>query len=365
MRLYSCQYCSLPLFFENTHCVRCRSELGYWAETDSLGVLEPGRRGSGEWTSFAVPGLTLLRCVNSRFGVCNWMVDAADYQVFCTACRHNRIVPSTGATAGLAAWRKIESAKHKLFASLHRLGLIAVVEKAGVDTLGFQFLEDWPDGTPVMTGHFDGIITIATTEADDAEREQRRNMMGEPYRTLLGHFRHESAHYFWDRLVRDTSRQTECSTVFGDHTADYQEAVQRHYLKGSPSDWQKAYVSPYATMHPWEDFAETWAHYLHVMATLDTAYAYQLRMAPPRDRFRASWVSDPVDPYETESIDELINNWLPLTTLMNSLNGAMGKDDAYPFVLSVPVIAKLGYVHGLIRQTVAEVRGDLCALQAS
>ncbi len=366
MRLYSCQYCSLPLFFENTHCIRCRSELGYWAETDSLVVLEPGRQGSGEWTSFAVPGLTLRCCSNSRFGVCNWMVDAASQEGRCTSCRHNRVVPSTDTAAGLASWRKIESAKHKLFASLHRLGLIDVIERAGVATLGFQFLEDGVNGTPpVMTGHANGLITIATKEADDVEREQRRSLLGEPYRTVLGHFRHESAHYFWDRLVRDTGRLAECRAVFGNDRIDYQAAVGRHYLQGAPAGWQKAYVSPYATMHPWEDFAETWAHYLHMVATLDTAYAYQLRIAPPKDRFRASWVDDPVDPYEAENIDTLVNNWMPLTTMLNSLNGAMGKDDAYPFVLTAPVIGKLGYVHWLIRQTVAEIRSDARALLLS
>ncbi len=353
MRLYACQYCALPLFFENTRCGRCFSELGYWAETDSLCVLEPDLEDRTLWTSWAVPGRSLRRCANARFDVCNWMVEADSGEAMCSACRHNRVVPSLDTAAGLAAWRKIESAKHKLMSSLHRLGLIGVIERAGIASLGFQFLEDLPNGSPpVMTGHANGLITIAVKEADDVEREQRRNLLGEPYRTLLGHFRHESGHYFWDRLVRDRGRAEECRAIFGDHGVNYQTAVARYYTNGAPADWRKGFVSGYATMHPWEDFAETWAHYLHMVATLDMAHAYQLTMSPPADRFHASWVDKPVDPYLTEDIDTLINIWLPLTTMLNSLNGAMGKDDAYPFVLTAPVIAKLGYIHALIRTEV-------------
>ncbi len=353
MRLYSCQYCALPIFFENTRCGRCFSELGYWAETDSLCVLEPDLNDKNLRTSWAVPGLRLRHCANDVFGVCNWMVDASSEATTCTACRHNRVVPSLATPGGLTAWRKIEAAKHKLFASLHRLGLIGVIERAGLASLGFQFLEDLADGSrPVMTGHSHGLITIAVKEADDVEREQRRNLLGEPYRTLLGHFRHESGHYFWDRLVRDGGRLAECGAVFGDHTIDYQGAMSRYYVTGAPADWQKGFVSGYATMHPWEDFAETWAHYLHMVATLDMAHSYQLRMAPPADRFHASWVDKQVDPYLTEDIGTLINIWLPLTTMLNSLNGAMGKDDAYPFILTAPAIAKLGYIHALIKGAV-------------
>ncbi len=354
MRLYSCLYCSLTLYFENTSCVRCGSMLGYWAETDSLCVLEPHDHQGGSWTSWSVPGRRLRRCDNSGFGVCNWMVDADAGHPFCTACRHNRVVPDPTSATGLTGWRKLESAKHRMFAAFHRLGLVDVIERAGTASLGFQFLEDAAGGPAVMTGHADGLITVALKEADDVEREQRRHLLGEPYRTLLGHFRHESAHYFWDRLVRDRGAFEECRAVFGDESTDYQSAVGRYYVDGPREDWQATFISAYATMHPWEDFAETWAHYLHMVATLDTAYAYRLRTAPFADRSGASHIPDPVDPLAADDIEALVVVWLPLTTLLNSLNAAVGKDDAYPFVLTTPVIAKLGYIHRLIRAGVSE-----------
>lgn len=364
MRLYTCQYCALTLYFDNAFCVRCGSTLGYWAETDTLAVLEPVQRENGLFTSWSVPGRRLRRCANSRFDVCNWLVDADGGSAFCTACRHNRVVPDENSIPGRLGWRKLEAAKHRLFAAFHRLGLTAVIERAGVATLGFQFLEDTPAGPPVMTGHYHGLVTVAVAEADDVERERRRAALGEPYRTLLGHFRHESAHYFWDRLVRDRGRAADCAAVFGDHTRDYQAAVQRYYLHGPDPHWSASFVSAYAAMHPWEDFAETWAHYFHMIAALDTAHAYGLRTAPLADRSGTSHIRATADPLLAADIGALITVWLPLTTLMNSLNAAVGQDDAYPFVLATPVVAKLGYIHHLIRDAVAEAAADPRALMA-
>ena len=364
MRLYSCQYCSLTLFFDSVFCVRCHSTLGYWAETDALCVLEPVQRRRGLFTSWSVPGRRLRRCDNSRFDACNWLVDADGSDVLCTACRHNRVIPDAASLAGRIGWRKLEAAKHRLFVAFHRLGLVRIIERAGIGSLGFLFLEDPPAGPPVMTGHAGGLITVAVAEANDVERERRRHALGEPYRTLLGHFRHESAHYFWDRLVRDRGAFAEFRGIFGDETTDYQAAVQRYYLSGPKADWQAFFISAYAKMHPWEDFAETWAHYLHMVAALDTAYAYQLRIAPFADRSGASHIAEPVDPLGTDDFGALIAAWLPLTTLVNSLNNAMGRDDAYPFVLPAPVIGKLGYVHRLIRTAVSETVADNGALLA-
>ena len=94
-----------------------------------------------------------------------------------------------------------------------------------------------------MTGHENGIITIALAEADGFERERRRLEMGEPYCTLLGHFRHEVGHHFWDLLVRDGGQLQACRALFGDDSEDYQAALQRHYRDGPVPDWQQRYVS--------------------------------------------------------------------------------------------------------------------------
>jgi hypothetical protein len=199
-----------------------------------------------------------------------------------------------------------------------------------------------------MTGHDNGLVTLALAEADDAERERRRAALGEPYRTPLGHFRHEIAHYYWDRLVRDAGRLQACRAVFGDDSEDYGAALDRHYREGAPADWQASFVSAYATMHPWEDFAETWAHYLHLVDTLEMANAFGLRVAPKLDRSGDLEAEIDVNPYRPHDVDRLIELWLPLTFAFNSLNRCMGESDLYPFIITPTVARKLGFIHELV-----------------
>ncbi|RZA05395.1 MAG: hypothetical protein EOP02_39495, partial [Proteobacteria bacterium] len=206
----------------------------------------------------------------------------------------------------------------------------------------------------VMTGHDNGLITLALKEADDAVREQVRSQMGEPYRTLLGHLRHESGHYFWDRLVATSPGWLDAfRELFGDDTLSYDEALQRHYAEGTPVGWQETYVSAYATMHPWEDFAETWAHYLHIVDTLETAAAFSLKVQPRLARGHIAAAID-FDPYESRRFDQIVEAWLPVEFATNSMNRSMGLTDLYPFVLSEKVIAKLGFVHALTHRPVAK-----------
>ncbi len=216
--------------------------------------------------------------------------------------------------------------------------------------LVFDFLADPPKAEvpKVLTGHDEGLITIALAEADDAEREKRRVAMGEPYRTLLGHFRHEVGHYYWDCLVRDEGRLDACRAVFGDDSVDYGEALQKHYKEGVPPDWQEHFVSAYATTHPWEDFAETWAHYLHIIDTLEMAGAFGIEVHPGVAPHTVLDADIDVNPYKTGGIDSIIAAWLPLTFAANNLNRCMGASDLYPFVLSPPVIRKLGFIHDLV-----------------
>jgi hypothetical protein len=203
-----------------------------------------------------------------------------------------------------------------------------------------------------MTGHDEGVITLNIVEADDAERESRRVMMGETYRTLVGHFRHEIGHYYWDRLVRDGDQLEAFRAVFGDERQDYAQALQRHHSVGPSDDWQNAYISRYATSHPWEDFAETWAHYIHIVDALETAQAYGINVNA--NFLSAKQKTDRgFDPYRAQSAEQLIRAWVPLTIAINGLNRSMGQPDLYPFVLSPPVMAKLQYVHELIQKATA------------
>ena len=353
MRLFSCQSCSQILFFENTRCERCFHALGFWPENEVLTALEPAPDSIGDtWIALGVPGRTFRLCANAKHDVCNWLVEASSPEKMCAACRHNRIIPALNSADHRLAWRKIEIAKHRLFYSLFRLGLAKEDLMAKQAPLVFRFLDDVPNrlGKKVMTGHKNGVVTIALSEADDVEREYRRKLLGEPYRTLLGHFRHEVGHYIWDWLVRDAGKLAECRVIFGDDTRNYKDALKRHYAEGPPLDWQKNYVSAYATMHPWEDFAETWAHYLHIVDVLEQAQAYDMRLAPSVDRDGEFAVSYDLDPYDTPDIAAIIRVWLPVSTALNSMNRAMGKEELYPFILSPGVVHKLGFIHALVRE---------------
>jgi hypothetical protein len=207
-----------------------------------------------------------------------------------------------------------------------------------------------------MTGHANGLITLALKEADDSVREKVRGEMGEPYRTLLGHFRHEIGHYFWDRLIRGHARKlTVFRACFGDERTDYAAALTRHYREGAPPFWQNEFVSVYAASHPWEDFAETWAHYLHIVDTLETTRAFGISVSPRAASAELSAVVD-FDPHKAADISQLIDAWLPIAFAVNSLNRSMGHADLYPFVLAPRTIEKLAFIHALIHPAAKPVR---------
>ena len=279
MRLFTCQSCRQLLYFENVVCERCGHALGYLPEPATLSALEAE---GGAWLPLAGGGPHRY-CANYEHGTCNWLVPFAGDTPFCLACRHNNTVPDLSNPNNLPPWQRLELAKHRLIYTLLRLDLPLITKAEDEERgLAFDFLADpaYGSGPPVLTGHDNGLITINLAEADDAERERRRSAMGEPFRTLLGHFRHEVGHYFWDRLVRDGGQLEPFRALFGDETTDYGEALKAHYARGPLPDWQERYVSSYAAAHPWEDWAETWAHYLHIIDTLETARAFGLKVDP-------------------------------------------------------------------------------------
>jgi len=249
MKLFKCQHCEQLLYFENTVCERCSHRLGFIPEIMNLSALEP----QGEvWRALAVDKTLYRFCANAAFDVCNWMIEAEKPDQYCAACRHNRTVPDAGVAENVVAWHKIEVAKHRLFYTLMKLNLpLDGRNEKGGERLAFDFLASPPHvgGPRVMTGHDNGLITLALEEADDAEREKRRTIMHEPYRTLLGHFRHEVGHYFWDALVREGDLTEDCRRIFGDERADYGAALQAYYANGAPPNWQENFISAYATSH--------------------------------------------------------------------------------------------------------------------
>jgi hypothetical protein len=265
------------------------------------------------------------------------------------ACRLNHMIPNLEASETKQSWHRLEIAKRRLLYSLFQLGLPIEGKSERPDGLQFDFLLDpgMPGQSRVLTGHADGVVTINVAEADDPFREKMRVQMGEAYRTVLGHFRHEIGHYYWDRLIGagDDARLSRFRALFGDERADYATAQQRHYAQGAPADWESRFVSAYASMHPWEDWAETWAHYLHMVDTLETARAYGLSLQPGKGAMRSPEPGLASRRLNLLFFQDLIDGWIPLTMALNSLNRSMGMNDCYPFVLSETALDKLRFVH--------------------
>lgn len=356
MKLFRCQSCAQVLHFENTECLRCGHKVGYLGDTAEMVAVEPE---GPVWRIAGDEGQMRWRfCRNWELSACNWLLPAPQDQTddthseFCLACQHNRTVPDLSDPDHHARWQRMETAKRRLIHSLLHLGLPVPVPGDGhPEPLVFDFLADDPAGGPrVLTGHDNGVITISLTEADDLDRERMRHEMGEAYRTLLGHFRHEVGHYYWDILVRDGGRIDRFREVFGDDSVDYSAAMQRHYEQGPPPDWAQTHVSAYATMHAWEDWAETWAHYLHMVDTLETASAFGVTLDPGVDEDGDLTAEIDLDPFHTRRFGRLMAAWLPLTVALNALNRSMGQSDLYPFALPGPVVDKLAFVHELVLQ---------------
>ena len=277
------------------------------------------------------------------------MVAVNDPNQFCASCRLNKLIPNLSLPGNLDRWRKFETAKRRIIYTLLRLGL-PMEEAPGENrpALRFNFIGDSDDGTPQLTGHANGLITINIAEADEVERERRRVNLHEPYRTLLGHLRHEVGHYYWDRLIAGSKWLAGFRKLFGDETADYKAALTQYYQQGPSPEWQRRYVSAYASAHPWEDWAETWAHYLHIVDMVETAESFgmTLQAKHPASKSMAANPRNAID--GKANFDVVLENWFPLTHALNSLNRGMGLPDVYPFVLSSQAIEKLGFIHQVV-----------------
>jgi hypothetical protein len=339
-------------------CTRCGHVLAFLPDRLVVSALEPEAKPSSQpdadvWRALAAEaaGARYRLCRNStEHGVCNWAVPADDADAYCRACRLNHMIPNLADAKALESWHRIEIAKRRLLHTLLKLGLpVETKAENPQGGLAFDFLKDDQDGgdAKVFTGHSDGLITINVAEAEDPFREKMREQLGETYRTVLGHFRHESGHYYWERLVAHGPRLEDFRALFGDERQSYEDACARHYAEGPPADWWERYVSSYATMHPWEDWAETWAHYLHMVDGLETARAYglSLKPAPAGAAPELAVKARRLDP---RSFDDLMKGWIPLTLALNSMNRSFGTPDPYPFVLTAAAIEKLRFVHDLV-----------------
>ena len=390
-RNYHCQ-CGQPVFFRNSQCLACGTPLGYDCERATLLPLMtsmpenlPGAKHEDQatplWQAWQVQsaplvdndaetpapaanssalggptGLFYKRCLNlSTPAACNWLIGAEDPHGMCRACRLNRTIPDL-ADANQPdngyLWGRVELAKRRLVSSLITLGL-PVASRMSEDPergLVFDFLRSPINGPHVMTGHDTGLITLNVDEADDAKREAVRKALREPYRTLLGHFRHEVGHYYWDRLVAGTPWLDGFHQLFGDESMNYLGALRRNYEEGPPADWPLHFVSAYASTHPWEDWAECWAHYLHMRDTVDTALSFGLSVELLDLEFTPFTIDAVYQPEHAgaEQFLAFLNHWTRLTTLLNEMSRSMGQPDFYPFVLPRDVVAKLHFIHLLV-----------------
>lgn len=348
MKLFNCTNCGQLLYFENSYCERCGLPLGFVA--GELLLLPLTIKESSAFAIFGRSDNKLYRyCKNYEYSVCNWLVSDDSATDYCIACNLNGTIPDLSKNEYRQRWNIIENGKHRLIYQLlrMRLAVISKVENAEKG-LSFNFMADDAaySEIKILTGHDDGVITLNIAEADDVEREMTRKGMAEVYRTVLGHFRHEIGHYYWDRLIDNSQFLHECREIFGDDTEDYGEALKKHYTEGAPKDWNTHFISAYASTHPWEDWAETWAHYLHIIDTLETAYSFGLSVHPHVAASSLHLDADiKADPYEQKNFNDIISLWLPLTFALNSVNRSMGLHDLYPFVIPPEVVKKLTFIH--------------------
>lgn len=316
MRHLACR-CGQTVYFENHSCARCGRKLAF--DPTSLAMASESEPGAG------LP-FCAKRGSHSR---CNWLGDPAVSDGACISCSSSEVIPALSKTENRDRWRKLEQAKRRLIYDLLSLGL-----PVDASRLRFVFKEDKrtnPDvhEEHVNIGHSQGVITINAAEADDVYREQMRLLMNEPYRTLLGHFRHEAGHYYFDLIVGDELR-ADARRLFGDESVGYDEALQRHYRDGPRPDWQQHFITGYASAHPAEDWAETFAHCLHINAALETAIANGLTVASDIDHWRRDFID--------------------LALKVNDFMRSLGLGDAYPFVITATVAEKIEFVRGAIRR---------------
>ncbi|SMF48056.1 hypothetical protein SAMN02745866_03105 [Alteromonadaceae bacterium Bs31] len=349
MRVFLCDHCKQLVFFENTLCNSCNRCLGF--DPAEMQIRSFEKKEGDVLLTRVSDGKAYRYCDNKKHSACNWVVEAQSPSAFCSACQYNNNIPRIS-DRNLSLWRKLEVAKKRLVYSMYRWNLHVPSKQANPETgLEFDFLEELED-QKVFTGHAEGTITINIEEADDAVRAKNRQLLNEPYRTLLGHFRHEVGHYFWDLFFCQENEREAFRAVFGDERVDYQESLKKHYEnKNDSADWKQHYVTDYAASHPWEDWAETWAHYIHIVDTLETAYATSETYLK---RLNAGMDFLPFNPYSEMDFDKIIKNWFPLTYSVNSINRSMGISDLYPFALTDGVIEKIRFIHDLLERVEAK-----------
>ncbi len=336
MNHFTCA-CGSVLFFENSECLQCHQPVGY----------EPGTN-----RVIRIPAQgAYRRCENGeRHGVCNWLVPQSSRSTLCRSCQLTRTIPDLSIPGNLDAWKRLEAEKRRVLYTIAGLGLSPLAKTESPGGLAFDFLAPTL-GQPILTGHMNGVITLSINEANDVYRENERLNLREPYRTLIGHFRHEIGHYYWDRFFLSRpdgdARLTEFRNLFGDERADYGAALARHYQQGPIANWANQFITAYASVHPWEDWAETWAHYLHIVDTVETSKAFGWSKEAVPIAFTPFTLPDLQAKPSKKSEDFLhtLNTWSKFSPALNEIGVSLGHRNLYPFVLNAQTARKLHFVH--------------------
>lgn len=335
MQRFHCLGCGQAAYLRNDWCTRCQAPLGFSPDQWAFMPLEAAQAAGDR------------PCAHRSAGLCNWLVAADDPHEHCISCRMTTCLPALGRAEVDRPVYRLEHAKRRLLLNLRELGLPALPGETR-QPLRFAFLEDLPDQPPVMTGHAQGLITVNIKEGDPRQRLDEQLAMDEPQRTVLGHLRHESGHFYWDEWVgADPSWQARFRELFGDERVDYAQALADHHAAPRPWDplQPDGAISRYALAHPWEDWAETWAHYLLMVDALSEPDAGRNEAAadPASSKLAGDLVRDTEFP-------DLLGTWLQRAHHGNALNRALGLPDAYPFVIDEGVRTKLGFIHELVRE---------------
>ena len=316
MHIFSCPACAAHVYFDNLTC-RCGQKVTF----------DPDRNAMR--TDAAV-------CANRGDIACNWLAEDGG---LCRSCAMTGTVPDMVGEENRELWARTELAKRWMLANLIRWGWFTPADTGARPR--FKLLSEvTADGeTDVVMGHADGVITINVTEASEPTRMHRQEELGELYRTMLGHMRHEMAHFLHLRLMALPGFPDRFRALFGDERDDYGEALQRHYADPKPAG--ECHITGYATAHPHEDWAETTAHLLHLTDLLDSAAA--AHVLPP------GGPATGYDAYLETDTERLVTHAVDTALAVNHVNRALDLPDLYPFVLTDPVRMKLAFVHQELR----------------
>ena len=335
MQRFACEHCANEVQFETSTCPVCASALGYVPEQQTLRMLAPAADG----VSYGIVGTSpsFWRCLNAAWG-CNWVLPAAHGATWCRSCALTRGRPDEGRPDAIHAWSLAEAAKRRLVHQLDRLGLpVDARSPTTPDGLAFDLV--YVPGERGLTGHLDGVVTLDLAEADDGYRDELRRRLHEPYRTLIGNLRHEIGHHYWHRLVVRSSHLGRARALFGDDRVDYAAALERHYATPDSAWDARRFISRYAASHPFEDWAESFAHYLHIVDAVETAAAYGLVTSDH---------ADDASRLDGATFDQLLEHWRPIAVAVAAVAVAVGSTDPYPFEPRGAVLDKLEFVHAQV-----------------